>query len=213
MANTKSYTNLPVNVNAAIEKFAGNSCVLVKKITVTGSKKGNCHLNVAKQVADKGGKIISGWRLNRLPVLINNNAWYWTFHSVWEDADGNWFDITPDANNNREFSTFVADAKRFADLVEGISYNDCVIFSKASILSMATGAPVGELVWTYSSMSGYAPIECDGAYRWLFAEYPHNYVHLKADYGVEIIEGSLVSCTGSDVVPVTLAFDYSFSMA
>lgn len=213
MANTKSYTNLPLIVNTAITEFAGNSCVLVKKITVAGSTKGDCHLNVAKQVEEKGGKIISGWRLNRSPVLINNNAWYWTFHGIWEDVEGNWFDITPDNNNKREFTTFVADAKRYADLVEGVSYNDCVIFSKASILSMATRVPAGKLVWTYSSMSGFAPIECDGTYRWLFAEYPHNYAHLKQDYGVEIVDGALVSCVGADGVLSTIAFDYSFSMA
>lgn len=210
--NTKHYTNLPVSVYNSITEFAGNKCLLVKKTKVQGSRARNCHYNVADTVKVEGGKAINGWLLNRGSQFINNGVWLWTFHSVWEDANGDWYDITPDANNEREYSTFVPDAVRVVDMVEGINYNDCVYFSSESIFTLVTNAPVEQLVWTYSGLKHFAPISCSGKYRLIRAEFPHNYDCLKRDYGLEIVDGKLVNHTGSDMVDVRVAFDYSLNL-
>jgi hypothetical protein len=104
--NTKPYTNLPFSLYNAITEFAGNKCLLVKKVKTDGCRALNCHYNVADVVKAKGGKAINGWLLNRSSQFINNNVWVWTFHSIWEDANGDWFDVTPDKNNERDYSTF-----------------------------------------------------------------------------------------------------------
>ncbi len=213
MANTKSYAGLPVNVATAMADFAGNSCVKVKKITVAGYKALNCHFNVAKHIEKNGGKVVNGWLLTRNAGFFEQGVWHFSFHSIWEDVNGDWFDVTPDNNNQREFSAFVPDAERAIDLVAGVAFNDCVYFTKSSVVPYVTGAPVEKLVWSYSQLQCFASLDCDGTYKFVSPEYPHNYVHLKEDYGIEIIEGSLVSCAGSNEVPAIIAFDYSFSMA
>lgn len=210
--NTKHYTNLPVSVYNSITEHAGNKCLLVKKIKVDGCKALNCHYNVENVVKNRGGKVINGWLLNRSSQFINNGVWVWTFHSVWEDANGDWFDITPDHNNERDCSTFVPDATRAADMQQGINYNDCVFFSKESIFTLVTSAPIGELVWTYSGLKHFAPISCSGKYLLLRAEFPHNYDSLKRDYGLEIINGKLVNNTGSNMLDSRIAFDYSLNL-
>jgi hypothetical protein len=97
-------------------------------------------------------------------------------------------------------------------LKEGINYNDGVYFSAESIFTLVTNAPVRELVWTYSGLKHFVPISCSGKYRLIRAEFPHNYDCLKRDYGLEIIDGKLVSCTGNDLVDSRLAFDYSLNI-
>lgn len=54
-----------------------------------------CHLNVQNKIAEFGGKNIYGRAIWIFPK-------YWLmgqFHSVWEDGDGKWHDITPDADD------------------------------------------------------------------------------------------------------------------
>lgn len=213
MANTKSYAGLPVNVATAMADFAGNSCVKVKKITVAGYKALNCHLNVTKHVELNGGKVVNGWLLSRNAKFFEQGVWHFSFHSIWEDEKGDWFDVTPDRNNQREFSAFVPDVERTVDLVAGISFNDCVYFTRDSVVPYVKAVPAEKLVWTYSGFQCYEPIERDGSYKWLFPEYPDNYVQLKQDYGVEIVNGVWVGGNGCGEVPVTISFDYSFSMA
>lgn len=213
MANTKSYAGLPVNVATAMADFAGNSCVKVKKITVAGYKPLNCHFNVAKHVEANGGKAVNGWLLTRSAKFFEQGVWHFSFHSIWEDESGDWFDVTPDYHNQREFSAFVPDAQRIVDLVAGISFNDCVYFTKDSVVPYIKPVPAETLVWTYSGLQGFVPIARDGAYKWLRPEYPDNYAQLKRDYGVEIVDGALVGQNGCDEVPVAISFEYSCCLA
>lgn len=213
MANTKSYAGLPVNVATAMADFAGNGCVKVKKIAVAGYKPLNCHFNVAKHVEANGGKLINGWLLTRNAKFFEQGVWHFSFHSIWEDESGDWFDVTPDHHNQREYSAFVPDAWRRVDIDAGVSFNDCVYFTRDSLVSYVKRAPVEKLVWTYSGLQGFEPIERDGTYKWLRPEYPGNYEQLKRDYGVEIVDGELVGLNGRRELPVGISFEYSCSLA
>ena len=217
--NTTIYTKLPSLVNDAMVKFALSECILVRKINCPNSKPLNCHLNVAAQIEQLGGKVVNGWLLNRSPQLLGLDVWIFTFHSMWETDNGDLFDITTDKNNGRECSTFFIDkANRKIDLTEGVSFNDVVIFNnvvQSNALKIGANPyfKYGEVYWTASNMSLFKTLtESNGEYRFLRAEYPHNYKLLEKQYKLSYTNGTLSLKNGGTHISPYVAFDFSVNL-
>ena len=214
--NTKAYTQrLNPTVASGMTKFAGSECCLVKKDLNTQNNRAlNCHYNVKAQVEAHGGQCINGWLLDKTPSLINHGIWHWTFHSIWETKSGEWFDITIDKHNGREYSPFWADKGRTLNLIEGYGYNDIIIFASQYAVdmfsSLSDGIVLGEVFWTARGFSllkhhsGHT-----GQYRYLRKEFSHNFDMLESDYNVRVVDGKL--CGEDRLVPVDIFFDYSVS--
>ena len=194
--------------------FAQGECVLVKKDLATPNNRAlNCHYNVKAQIELCGGKVVNGWLLDRTPNLLNNGVWHWSFHSIWETNDGNWFDPTIDKHNSREYSTFWPDTNRALNLEEGYAYNDIVIFESEHAVnlfgSLSTGVVTGEVFWAarnFALLKHHS--EHSGRYRFLRPEFPNNYAKLERDYGLTVVNGCLHGTT-HQTAPIGLFFDYS----
>ncbi|MDF9788313.1 hypothetical protein [Polynucleobacter sphagniphilus] len=216
--NTKSYSNLPKTVIDAMREFSDGDCVLVeKKLDTANNKALNCHYNVEKQVKEFGGKVINGWLLSRSSTLINNNLYYWTFHSLWQTDDNKIYDITTDKHNARDFSTFWFDKDRKINLQDGVSYNDIVIFENKSIVSRYSGIcedviNAGKVFWTLTTMDRIRSTDSyNGEYRFIRSEFPNNSKLLLEKYNLAIVEGRLKRMDGSDGVHPNCLFEFSLN--
>lgn len=217
--NTKPYTDkLPQSIRSAMKSFAKNECVLVKqKLDTANNQALNCHYNVKKQIDERGGKVVNGWLLNKENRLISNGVWYWTFHSLWQANDSQIYDITIDKHNAREYSTFWIDDSKDIDLVNGISYNDIVIFDSMRSANAFTGyceeaVVEGKVYWTLTTMAQLRTTNTyDGQYRFLRTEFPNNYEFLKEKYNVEVVNGKLKSLTGEQNVHPNFLFEFNVS--
>lgn len=217
--NTTTYSKLPSLVNNAMQDFAKSECVLVKKISSQYSKPLNCHLNVASQIKEFGGKVVNGWLLNKSSKLIGMDMWCFSFHSIWETDSGEWFDITVDTKNAREFSTFFADNNnRKIDLVNGVSYNDIVIFNNESPTNALKNGnspylKYGEVFWTASNMSIFKALpESNGEYRFLRKEYPNNFKLLEKQYKIKYVDGCITTTDGATHISQYVAMDFSVNL-
>jgi len=217
LMNTKHYTHkLSTSVAVAMSNFANGECLLVKKdLTTPNNKPLNCHYNVCNQIVSFGGKVVNGWLLDKTPSLIHNGIWHWSFHSVWEAQDGEWYDLTIDKHNGREYSTFYVDKQRSLDLQEGYGYNDILVFE--SQRSVETFAPLsedvvsGEVYWTakgFSLLKHHS--EHTGRYLFLRKEFSHNFVRFEKDYGITVIDGRLYA-SSAELISEDIFFDYSVS--
>jgi hypothetical protein len=217
--NTTIYTKLPSLVDIAMKDFAKSECVLVKKLQSENSKPLNCHLNVASQVKQFGGKVVNGWLLNRSSKVIGMDIWNWSFHSVWATDSGDLFDITIDTKNERDCSTFFLDnANRKIDLVNGVSYNDIVVFnnqSPSNVLkdSKSPYLTYGEVFWTANNMTIFRALhESNGEYRFLREEFPQNYKLLEKKYKLTFKNGALKLKGGGTHISQYVAFDFSVNL-
>ena len=211
--NTKSYDKLPTLVSTEMENFTKNKCVLVKKqLTTQNNKSLNCHLNVIEQVKKYGGKSRQCWLLNRSPKFTGNEIYYWSFHSVWETAFGEIFDITIDNNNRREYSTVYFDSVRRFDVINGISFNDILIYIN-KIHHVYTSSEIGKIYWTVSGKFMRELHAINGEYRFLREEYPLNYKKLEMDYGLQVVDGKIKLTNGNLKVSNDALFNYSLSIA
>lgn len=217
--NTTPYSKLPTSVNKAMQDFAKSECVLVRKISSQYNKPLNCHLNVASQVKEFGGKAVNGWLLNRNSKLIGRDMWNWSFHSIWETDSGDWFDITVDSKNMRDYSTFFSDNNnRTIDLVNGVSYNDIVLFNNESPNNVlkngnSTYLKYGEVFWTANGMKIFKSLsESNGEYRFLRKEYPNNYKLLEQQYKIKLIDGCISTTDGSTHISPYVAMDFSVNL-
>ena len=217
--NTKPYTDkLPQSIRSAMKSFARNECVLVKqKLDTANNQPLNCHYNVKNQIDERGGKVVNGWLLNKENRLISNGIWYWTFHSLWQANDNQIYDITIDKHNTREYSTFWIDDSKDIDLVNGISYNDIVIFDSKRSANTFTGYCEEAIVeatvyWTLTTMAQLRTTNAyDGQYRFLRAEFPNNYEFLKEKYNVEVVNGKLKSLIGEQNIHPNFLFEFNVS--
>jgi hypothetical protein len=199
--------------------FAKSECVLVRKLSSEYNKPLNCHINVASQVKQYGGKVVNGWLLNRNSKFIGLDIWNFSFHSVWETDSGDLFDITIDEKNGRDYSTFFLDnANRKIDLVSGVSYNDIVVFNNESpnrVLKSSenTYLTYGEVFWTANNMTIFRALtESKGEYRFLREEYPQNYKLLEKQYKLTFKNGALKLKGGGTHISQYVAFDFSVNL-
>lgn len=199
--------------------FTKSDCILVRKISSPNSKPLNCHLNLAEQIKQLGGKVVNGWLLNRNSQLIGMDLWIFTFHSLWETDNGDLFDITTDKNNGRDCSTFFIDkASRKIDLTEGVSFNDVVVFNNTSANNALKDSAnpyfrYGEVYWTASNMTLFKTLsESNGEYRFLREEYPHNYKLLEKKYKLSYKNGVLNLNGGGTHISAYVAFDFSVNL-
>jgi hypothetical protein len=217
MNNTKSYQEkLPKIVGENIRKFTGNECVLVKKkLDTSNNQPLNCHNNVDIQVKSYGGTCINGWLLSKVAALTNIGLWRWTYHSIWQTETGEIYDITKDTINTRDYSPFVLDNNRKIDLINGISYNDIVIFEKEDLAQhyadgMKIEVNTGEIFWILSDLTQIRESKIyNGQYRYIRPEFPANYKQLEIDFQVTVKDGKLSSLTGNDIADPKMLFEYS----
>lgn len=217
--NTKPYSHrLTKAVVEAMRDFTKGECLLVQRDRNTPHcKPMNCHLNVQAQIASFGGRTINGWLLDRSPTFQRIGASHWSFHSIWEAPNGDWLDPTIDRNNNREYSTFWPDHDRRINLVEGLSYNDIVIFESKRALDLldlsSQSIEPQRVYWTARGFSMFrSHRDHSGRYRYLRDEFPHNLARLKDDYGVRLVNGKLIrDGEGDGFVSSEIFFDYSVS--
>jgi hypothetical protein len=218
MLNIKKYDKLPSTVLSAMKDFSNGDCTLVvKKLDTANNKALNCHYNVDAQVNEFGGKVVNGWLLSRSSNLINNNLYYWSFHSLWQKNDDEIYDITIDKHNARDLSTFWFDNDRKINLTDGVSYNDIVIFENKSIISRYRGIcedviNVGKVFWTLTTMDRIRSIDnYNGEYRFIRAEFPKNTDLLLKQYKLAIVDGKLTATDGSDGVHPNCLFEFSLN--
>ena len=78
-----------------------------------GYHSSGCHLNVKHRVSTHGGLRVHGWVVWQYPGFAQAE-----FHSVWEDNQGNIFDITPHRNGQAEVM-FIPDSSLSITLEPG----------------------------------------------------------------------------------------------
>lgn len=224
MLDTTSYADkLPPSLNGVIKDFIGGECVMVRKAKerekLTG-KSGFCHDNVELVISKFGGTSVGGWLLSRRPEIIENGMYVWSFHSVWMKEDGKLLDVTDDKNYaGRDKSIFVPDSTRVPNLVEGIFYNNFVVFTERNFTLYYAQLIGRELkidtpYWTDNSL--HYLIEIDqhsGEYRRVSSKYSTNRTKMCDEYEIDLIEGKLIPRPGSkyenDSLPIRFLFDYS----
>lgn len=231
MLDTTSYADkLPPSLNVLLNTFAGNGCLMVRKLkekdklNIKGEA-GNCHMNVKKYIDKHGGSAVSGWLLNRVPRLMDNGMYVWSFHSVWQKPDGKLLDVTDDKFYvGRDKSIFTPDSTRVADLQQGISYNNFLVFTETAFAkhygnSISKEVNTNTLYWCDSAMIRLLDEgEHSGAYRLLGIDYPDNEKRLSDEYEIDFVNGRPVPKPGSKYengsgLPIQVIFDYSISTA
>jgi hypothetical protein len=220
MKNTLPYDKLPALVNNGIKSLTGNSPLLVKqKLDTPNNKPLNCHYNVANQIESFGGSLLNGWLLTKKSSLVNRGIWRWTYHSVWLKTHEECYDITKDKDNSRDYSTFVPDNNRKINLKVGITYNDILIIENKELSDAynETGiydfeVKVGIPYWVLPDLSRIRDTKSfDGMYRLIRPEFPINSKILEEQYDLKIINGKLVSNTGTQEVNSNMLFEFSLS--
>jgi hypothetical protein len=146
----------------------------------------------------------------------------WSFHSVWMKPDGKLLDVTDDKHYiGRDKSVFLPDSNRVADLDEGISYNNFVVFTERA-WAQHYGSSIGrEIVtntpyWADNTLLRLLGIdEHPGAYRLVLSKDSPNYKRMCDEYEIDFVDGKPVPRSGSkyegDRLPMRLLFDYSVS--
>lgn len=225
MLDTTSYADkLTPSLNTLLTSFAGSECLMVRKIKDKDSikgKAGNCHINVKQYVDKHGGSSVSGWLLNRIPRLIERGMYVWSFHSVWLKPDGKLVDVTDDKHYvGRDKTIFIPDTVRVPDLVEGLSYNNFLVFTERAFAehygnSIGKQVITNTIYWCDSVMTRLIGLdEHSGVYRLLSSEYPNNEKRMCDEYELDIVDGRPVPRPGSKfqhAVPTNMIFDYSIS--
>jgi hypothetical protein len=223
MSKVKIYTHkISTSVRANMSKLTSNECVLVereKKMNDNEHRASNCHRNVDKYVENYGGKRVGGWLLARNKKFTNCGLWLWSFHSVWQNKDGELLDVTKDANYTGAFySTFWIDSYRVADLKTGVSHNNVITFENdaiAAFCSQVINFPLAanDAYWTTQDMGHYKKItEHSGEYKLLREEYPHNSDAFERDYKMKVVNGTVQKADGASRVSNDCLFDYSVSL-
>lgn len=233
MLDTTSYTDkLPFQLNEILKAFTGSECVMVRKIkdndkrkikNISASASGNCHLNVKAYIDKFGGKAQCGWLLSRVPKLLEREMYVWNFHSAWLTPDNKLLDVTNDKYYiGRDKTIFVADTQRVADIVEGLSYNNFIVFTNSNVVRQygdAVDLPLElyKQYWCDNTLRRFIPIdEHTGVYRLINKEYTNNLKKMCEEYEVDIINGRPIPKPNSkyDVLgalPTQILFDYSLN--
>ena len=221
MKNTLPYDKLPALVNNGIKSLTGNNPLLVKqKLDTPNNKPLNCHYNVANQIESFGGSLLNGWLLTKKSSLVKRGIWRWTYHSVWLKTHEECYDITKDKENSRDYSTFVPDNNRKINLKVGITYNDILIIENQELSDAYNESgiydfevKVGIPYWVLPDMSRIRDTKSfDGKYRLIRPEFPINSKMLEEQYDLKIINGKLVSNTGTQEVNSNMLFEFSLSV-
>lgn len=231
MLDITSYADkLPPKLNEVLNSFAGSECIMVRKIKDNDKNKikiqkniGNCHLNVKTYIEKYGGSAVSGWLLNRIPMMLDKGTYVWSFHSVWLKPDNKLLDITDDKHYiGRDKTIFVPDTKRVPDLKEGVSYNNFIVFTDHK-MAEHYGKSIGRQINTYTPywsdntmLRLLAMDEHTGIYRLINSEYPHNIKKMCEEYEIDIVNGKPIPKPNSkyastNAFPVYMLFDYSTS--
>lgn len=223
MKRAKIYTDkISTLVRINMSNLTNNDCVLVereKNMNDNEHHANNCHSNVDKYIENYGGKRVGGWLLVRNKTFTNSGLWVWTFHSVWENKEGELLDVTKDTNYTGAFySTFWIDSYRDADLNAGISHNNLITFDNdaiAELFSQVANFPLAanDAYWATQDMAYFKKItEHSGEYKLLREEYPHNYETLERDYNIKVVNGEVQTTNGRGYVANDCLFDYSVSI-
>jgi hypothetical protein len=219
MANTTSYNNkLPDTVRKAMHTFARNECLLVKKkLDANTVKANNCHYNVQEQIKQDGGEIINGWLLRHHNRMLEIGLWRWTYHSIWKKNDKQIYDITEDLNYPLPNSVFWVDDKRSMNFVEGIAYNDIIVFETDSVASKFDGRSESKpkantVYWATTDLKMLRDVgNYNGQYRYIRPEFPNNYLHMEKNFNVQVVDGKLKSTIGASAINTNILFEYSLS--
>lgn len=224
MLDAKLYTNkLPAAIRQPLANFSGSDCYLVHKAKGDlglEQKSGNCHINVQQYVEKFGGEMLNGWLLYRSKSLVSNGMWVWSFHSVWKTEDGKLVDVTKDKMyEGSDYTTFLPDATRRFDGVEGIGYNNILVLDSKSFAekygtSIGRQIEVGKVYWTAMNLKAVKSIEeHSGQYRYIRPEYPNNLKLMEAKYNVVPDGNKLKPKDGTNADPrgvtIDLVFDFS----
>ena len=193
---------LPSKVNELMYKFTGNFSFEVKKLNDDvgfTQKSGNCHFNVLEHVKAYGGKAVNGWLLGSSGQTSKMGMWVWSFHSIWETAEGLWIDVTLDKNYVYKSRTvFCADKYRKIDLEEGISFNNIFMTSSAEFAQKYTefcGTKINnrEIYWGNDDFTSLRKLsDHTGHYRWLGGEYIKNLAILEEKFNLFLNEPTAV---------------------
>ncbi len=222
MLDTTSYTDkLPESLNSVLARFTGGSCIMVRKAK-DGDKlkgrKGNCHLNVQDCIDKHGGSTVSGWLLNRDPIRAERGMYVWSFHSVWQKPDGKLLDVTEDKHYaGRDKSIFVPDSNRKPDMEKGIAHNNFVVFTEPNFAtyygnSIGKSLEANNVYWCNNTMLQLLHEDEHSGEYFLLVNYPENQKNMGNQYGIDLIDGKLVTRSDSpykDAVPVQIFFDYN----
>lgn len=212
---------LPPKVNELMYGFTGNFCFEVKKLVDDLGliqQAGNCHFNVLEHVKKFGGKAVNGWLLGSNGKAIKNGMWVWSFHSIWETAEGLWIDVTLDKHNeNKSRTVFCQDKYRKINLEEGISYNNIFMLSSNSFAEKYTeyfGTKINnrEIYWSNDDFSIFRTLnDHSGQYHWLGEGYGKNFALLEEKYNIFENEDGTIDRTNIKGNIEDALFDFSLS--
>jgi hypothetical protein len=122
-----------------------------------------CHDNVAKYVAEHGGRHVSGWMYVG-DSFNQENYYHWTFHSIWQSPEGEYLDITQSSLDDYCIRYFWEDTNRYYDHDNGIAYGDLVIASSRDV-AIPLRITVGQVYW-HNNWNSFKPVEVfNGQYR------------------------------------------------
>jgi hypothetical protein len=181
---------IPSVVAQAMHALTQSTVVLVpmhKEAIIGAGRRTDSHLNVKHRVEKHGGKLVSGWSLDRNKKQINDGIFRWTFHSNWLSPENQLVNITIDTKQKfSEKHTFWHDAQRAPDVVEGFAYNDLFITTNR-IAAEKFKVQIGRLYWFASGL--FKPIEeSDGKCYWLTDDYRGNFDRLEKEHGVRLFK-------------------------
>ena len=138
---------------------------------------------------------------------------------MWKKSDTEYFDITKDKNNSREFSTFVPDTGRIVNLTDGVSFNDILILEHKHLTDQFNevydfNVKEGVAYWVLSNFTRIRnTTEYDGQYRFLRPEFPNNTIELENRYKVTVVDGKLKDMEGNDDAEVNANMLFEFNVS
>jgi hypothetical protein len=145
--------------------------------------------------------------------------WVWSFHSVWETAEGLWIDVTLDKSYEHKGRTvFCADKYRKIDLEEGVSFNNIFMTSSAEFAEKYaefsnTKINNREIYWGNDDFSTLRTLkEHTGQYRWLGGEYKKNLSILQEKYNIIFNKDGAVDLTNINGTIEDAYFDFSLKI-
>jgi hypothetical protein len=102
-------------------KVSSHEPVFVPVRPGEGCEKRDCHRNVPQVIESHGGDMVTGWIVWETPGF----GLEFEFHAIWQSPDGDWCDVTPQADGETQILFLPDPEKQFDFTGETLHYNRC----------------------------------------------------------------------------------------
>jgi len=121
---------------------ASHKLVFVDILDEPGTLPSECYPNVSKKVETSGGRMILGWQVWQTELIIEAEH-----HAVWEDPDGELWDITPKTYPDIQQIMFIEDE----NLVLGATQVDNVRINTSGNALIDDWIKVNEAMYSFNN--------------------------------------------------------------